>query len=97
MIHVAEWKEGLAWYHSALGPGFTGIEICVADTTVQESPIAYPREVGHLKNIAEKSLGFGKSLKLRSVDSLEKLKNKAQGIFMKSGRGGTFGFSNYGF
>ena len=44
---------------SAMGAGFTGIEICAADTTVQESPIAYPTEVGHMKNIAEKILGFG--------------------------------------
>ena len=66
---------------SAMGSGFTGIEICAADTTVQESPIAYPTEVGHLKNIGEKILGFGKKLKLQSSESLEKLKNKAQGLF----------------
>lgn len=52
---------------SALGAGFTGIEICAADTTVQESPIAYPTEVGHMKNIAEKILGFVKRLGLKSV------------------------------
>jgi hypothetical protein len=66
---------------SAMGAGFTGIEICAADTTVQESPIAYPTEVGHLKNIAEKILKFGKELKLKSVESLQKLANKAQGLF----------------
>lgn len=66
---------------SAMGAGFTGVEICAADTTVQESPIAYPTEVGHLKNIAEKILSFGKDLKLKSVENLEKLKNKAQGLF----------------
>ncbi len=66
---------------SAMGAGFTGIEICAADTTVQESPIAYPTEVGHMKNIAEKILKFGKSLKLKSLENLEKLKNKAQGLF----------------
>ena len=66
---------------AALGAGFTGIEICAADTTVQESPIAYPTEVGHMKNIAEKILGFGKRLGLKSVTGLGKLKDKAQGLF----------------
>jgi hypothetical protein len=66
---------------SAQGAGFTGIEICAADTTVQESPIAYPTEVGHMKNIAEKILGFGKTLGLKSVAGLGKLKDKAQGLF----------------
>jgi len=66
---------------SAMGAGFTGIEICAADTTVQESPIAYPTEVGHLKNIAEKILKFGKELKLKSIESIQKLGNKAQGLF----------------
>jgi hypothetical protein len=66
---------------SAMGAGFTGIEICAADTTVQESPIAYPTEVGHLKNITEKILSFGRHLKLKSVASLEKLKDKVQGLF----------------
>lgn len=66
---------------AAMGAGFTGIEICAADTTVQESPIAYPTEVGHLKNIAEKILGFGKKLKLKSTKSLENLKNQVQGLF----------------
>ena len=66
---------------SALGAGFTGIEICAADTTVQESPIAYPTEVGHMKNIAEKILKFGKDLKLKSVEGLKKLGDKVQGLF----------------
>lgn len=62
---------------SAMGAGFTGIEICAADTTVQESPIAYPTEVGHLKNIAEKILGFGKKLQLGSIETLVNLKDMA--------------------
>lgn len=66
--------------NSALGTGFTGIEICAADTTVQESPIAYPTEVGHMKNIAEKILGFAKKLGFNAKD-FSKLKDKAQGIF----------------
>ncbi|MBL7668863.1 MAG: hypothetical protein JNM39_00125 [Bdellovibrionaceae bacterium] len=64
-----------------MGAGFTGIEICAADTTVQESPIAYPTEVGHLKNIAEKILGFGKKLRLGSIETLVNLKDMAQGLF----------------
>lgn len=66
---------------SAQGAGFTGIEICAADTTVQESPIAYPTEVGHMKNIAEKIFGFGKRLGLKSDAGLGKLKDKVQGLF----------------
>lgn len=66
---------------AAMGAGFTGVEICAADTTVQESPIAYPTEVGHMKNIADKILKFGKSLKLKSADSLRDLHTKAQGLF----------------
>lgn len=66
---------------SALGAGFTGGEICAADTTVQEAPIAYPTEVGHMKNIADKIMGFGKRLKLKSMEELKTLKDKVQGIF----------------
>lgn len=66
---------------SAAGAGFTGTEICASDTTVQESPIAYPTEVGHMKNIAEKILKFGKNLKIKSLESLGKLKDKTQGLF----------------
>lgn len=66
---------------SAVGAGFTGVEICAADTTVQESAIAYPTEVGHMKNIAEKILKFGKELKLKSIERLKNIENKAQGLF----------------
>jgi len=66
---------------SAVGAGFTGIEICAADTTVQESPIAHPTEVGHMKNIAEKILGFGKKLRLGSSAKIQELKNQAQKLF----------------
>ena len=34
---------------SAGKQGFTGAELCSSDTTVQEAPIAYPTEVGHMK------------------------------------------------
>ena len=36
---------------NAAGAGFTGSELCASDTTVQESPIAYPTEVGHTGRI----------------------------------------------
>ncbi|MBL7670649.1 MAG: hypothetical protein JNM39_09185 [Bdellovibrionaceae bacterium] len=68
---------------SSMGAGFTGIEICAADTTVQESPIAYPTEVGHLKNIAENILGFGKKLRLGSMETLVNFKDMAQGLFTR--------------
>ena len=58
---------------SAVGAGFTGIEICAADTTVQESPIAYPTEVGHLKNIKDNILKFGKKLNFPNLAELKKL------------------------
>ncbi len=67
--------------NSAVGTGFTGTEICASDTTVQESPIAYPTEVGHMKNIAEKILGFAKKLGSKATKDFSKLKDKAQGIF----------------
>jgi len=70
---------------SAMGAGFTGIEICAADTTVQESPIAYPTEVGHMKNIAEKILGFGKKLGLKSLAGLSRLKDKRRGYSHRFG------------
>lgn len=43
--------------------GFTGSGLCSSDTTVQESPIAYPTEVGHMKNIADKLVGIGKRMR----------------------------------
>ena len=33
---------------AAVKVGFTGSALCSSDTTVQESPIAYPTEVGHI-------------------------------------------------
>ncbi|TAK95739.1 transposase [Patescibacteria group bacterium] len=67
----------------ACGAGFTGSELCASDTTVQESPIAYPTEVGHMKNISEKLLGIGRKLKNRIAQKIEVLSNKAQGVFTK--------------
>jgi len=65
----------------AMGAGFTGTDLCAADTTVQESPIAYPTEVGHMKNISEKLLGIGRSLKTKSLNTLKSLQKKAKSIF----------------
>ena len=65
----------------AMGAGFTGTDLCAADTTVQESPIAYPTEVGHMKNISEKLLGIGCKLKKKSLDTLINFQKKAKDIF----------------
>lgn len=61
--------------------GFTGTRICSADTTVQEAPIAYPTEVGHLKNITEKLVGIGKKIKKGLAEKVQKLKEQAIEIF----------------
>lgn len=66
---------------SAVGAGFTGTELCASDTTVQESPIAYPTEVGHMKNISEKLLGIGKRLKSKVLKKIQEFSKKAQNIF----------------
>lgn len=65
----------------AMGAGFTGTELCASDTTVQESPIAYPTEVGHMKNISEKLLGIGKKLKGKILEKMKSLQQKAQETF----------------
>lgn len=56
--------------------GFTDSTLCSADTTVQESPIAYPTEVGHLKNIAEKLGVIGTRIKQGLKESLESILEK---------------------
>lgn len=65
----------------AMGAGFTGTDLCAADTTVQESPIAYPTEVGHMKNISEKLLGIGRKLKAKTLAGLTALHKKTKDIF----------------
>lgn len=67
----------------AMGAGFTGSELCASDTTVQESPIAYPTEVGHMKNISEKLMGIGKKLKCKVAKKMKELSDKAHGVFTK--------------
>lgn len=65
----------------AMGAGYTGPEICASDTTVQEAPIAYPTEVGHMRKIAEKLLSLGRKAGSKVSQSLEELGNKAKEIF----------------
>ena len=67
--------------HHATGAGFTGSELCAADTTVQEAPIAYPTEAGHMKNMAEKLTGIGKKLGSKIGASVKALGKKAQELF----------------
>jgi hypothetical protein len=63
--------------------GFTGTALCSSDTTVQEAPIAYPTEVGHMKRIAEKLLGIGLSIRKGLSQTLSKLSDKVTRLFTK--------------
>lgn len=68
---------------SAKEAGFTDGALCSSDTTVQEAPIAYPTEVGHLKNISEKLVGIGSRMKRGLSKKLGELSHQAQQIFTK--------------
>ena len=61
--------------------GFTGSSLCSSDTTVQEAPIAYPTEVGHLKNIMEKLTGIGKKVLTVTKSKLTTMVEKAKDLF----------------
>lgn len=61
--------------------GFTDAKLCSSDTTVQEAPIAYPTEVGHMKNISEKLVGIGSRIKKGLSCTLEKLATQVRKIF----------------
>ena len=79
-------KDGVAELNriivdTAKREGFTGSGLCSSDTTVQEAPIAYPTEVGHMRNIAEKLVGIGAKIKARITGKLGKLAEAAQEIF----------------
>jgi len=63
--------------------GFTGAALCSSDTTVQEAPIAYPTEVGHMKRIAEKLVGIGLGIRKGLSGQLGKLSEKAKRLFTK--------------
>jgi len=68
---------------AAKDAGFTDAALCSSDTTVQESPIAYPTEVGHMKNIAQKLLGIASKIKKGVSGKLGELGKQAQEIFTK--------------
>lgn len=66
---------------TAKNNGFTGSELCASDTTVQEAPICYPTEVGHMKNISEKLLGIGSKIRKKMSGAMNLLANQAQKLF----------------
>lgn len=68
---------------SAKEAGFTDGALCSSDTTVQEAPIAYPTEVGHMKNIAEKLVGIASKFKKNLSGKLGELSEKAKKIVTK--------------
>ena len=68
---------------AAVEAGFTGSGLCASDTTAQESPIAYPTEVGHLRNIAGKLMGIGLKIKKKLSRKLSKLAKEVQHTFTK--------------
>jgi transposase, IS5 family len=68
---------------SARDAGFTDGALCSSDTTVQEAPITYPTEVGHMKKISEKLVGIGSKMKKGLKDRLSALSSQAQKIFTK--------------
>lgn len=65
----------------AVKEGFTGSNLCSSDTTVQEAPICYPTEVGHLRKISEKLSGIGKQVRKGVASEIEKLKKKVEEIY----------------
>ena len=68
---------------SAVLRGFTGSGLCSSDTTVQESPIAHPTEVGHLRKIAEKLAGIGRRMGAGVSKRLGKMSAEVQKTFTK--------------
>lgn len=66
---------------AAKAAGFTDGALCSSDTTVQEAPIAYPTEVGHMKNIASKLVGIGSKIRKGLSGKLKALAVEAQKIF----------------
>jgi len=66
---------------AAVAAGFTGSRLCSSDTTVQESPIAYPTEVGHMRMIAKKLVGMGSQIKKKLSGRLGKLAEEVQKTF----------------
>lgn len=67
----------------AKSAGFTDGRLCSSDTTVQEAPICYPTEVGHMKKISEKLVGIASKIKRGVSGKLEGLAAQAQEIVTK--------------
>lgn len=65
----------------ALEKNFTDVELCSSDTTVQESPIEYPTEVGHMKKMATKLVAMAKGLGKSVSEKARELGEKVQKIF----------------
>jgi hypothetical protein len=65
----------------AQADGFTDAKLCSSDTTVQEAPIAYPTEVGHMKNIADKLVGIGAKIGTGISKKLKSLAEQARNAF----------------
>lgn len=66
---------------AAVQEGFTDTRLCSSDTTVQEAPICYPTEVGHLKKISEKLKGIGSRIRQGVAEKLGKLAKAAGRTF----------------
>jgi len=66
---------------TAKSAGFTDGSLCSSDTTVQEAPICYPTEVGHMKKISEKLVGIGSKIKKGLTKKLGKLAEQAHKLF----------------
>jgi len=65
----------------ALEKNFTDVELCSSDTTVQESPIEYPTEVGHMKKMAAKLVATARDLGKATAEKMTKLGEASQKIF----------------
>jgi len=66
---------------TALENKFTKVALCSSDTSVQEAPIAYPTEAGHLKRISEKLFRVGVNLNRGIKAKLSELSERVQKTF----------------
>lgn len=66
---------------TAIENKFTKVTLCSSDTTVQEAPIAYPTEAGHLKRISEKLFKLGTGLRHGVKSKLSEFSKRAQKTF----------------
>ena len=66
---------------SASALGFTSSESCSSDTTVQESPIQHPTEVGHMKKMAEKLAAMASRFAFSPAKAAAKIAEKVRDIF----------------